>query len=235
MSYYAIKFVENYKDNEYNEEDVVYIFTDGACSNNGKLNAVAGIGIYFGEDDKRNVSKKIDGKQTNNTAELCAIIEAIKIISAEKCEKKIVICSDSEYSIYCATGYGKKLELNNWKLKKGKEPLNIDLVKEIYYLSNKYNISYNYVKGHTVFTDFFSNGNRQADLLANKSIECSEEERIKRDAISKIYLEVPYKNKEVAKSFGAKWCPEEKLWYYINNIEKEKEDKLLELFKIVYN
>ena len=113
--------------------------------------------------------------------------------------------------------------------------MNIDLVKEIYYLSNKYNISYNYVKGHTVFTDFFSNGNRQADLLANKSIECSEEERIKRDAISKIYLEVPYKNKEIAKSFGAKWCPEEKLWYYINNIEKEKEDKLLELFKIVYN
>jgi DNA-binding transcriptional regulator GbsR (MarR family) len=30
-----------------------YVYTDGACSKNGKLNAKAGIGIYFGENDKR--------------------------------------------------------------------------------------------------------------------------------------------------------------------------------------
>ena len=57
-----------------------YVYTDGACSNNGKKNALAGIGIYFGVDDIRNVSKRIEGKQTNNAAELSAIIETYSII-----------------------------------------------------------------------------------------------------------------------------------------------------------
>ena len=42
-----------------------YVYTDGACSNNGKDDAIAGIGIFFGINDNRNISKKIEGKQTN--------------------------------------------------------------------------------------------------------------------------------------------------------------------------
>ena len=30
-----------------------YFYTDGACSNNGKYNALAGIGIFFGIGDNR--------------------------------------------------------------------------------------------------------------------------------------------------------------------------------------
>ena len=36
-----------------------YVYTDGACSNNGKLNAEAGIGIYFGENDVRKDRKSV--------------------------------------------------------------------------------------------------------------------------------------------------------------------------------
>ena len=50
-------------------KDTIIVFTDGGCSHNGSKNAKAGIGIYFGEGDIRNVSKQIQGKQTNNTAE----------------------------------------------------------------------------------------------------------------------------------------------------------------------
>ena len=53
-----------------------YVYTDGSCSNNGSESAQAGMGIYFGPDDLRNVSKRVVGKQSNNTAELGAIIEA---------------------------------------------------------------------------------------------------------------------------------------------------------------
>ena len=247
----ALEFIENCKDKEKIsdtislkepivkkiiiedniEDDILHIFTDGACSNNGKLNSNAGIGIYFGEDDKRNVSKKIDGKQTNNVAELLAIIEALKIIRDEK--KDIVICTDSEYSIKCATGYGKKLSLNNWKNAEGKEPPNVDLVKEIYTLSKRGNISYKYIIAHTEGTDFFSNGNRQADLLAKKSVECFTADFIETIYVTKIYLNVAYKDKDNAKSLGARWCPEKKQWYYNSNIDKEKEEKLLELYKII--
>ena len=66
---------------EYNEKKPeYYVYTDGACSNNGKLNAKAGYGIYFGENDNRNTYKRIEGKQTNNIAEITAIIEAYYLI-----------------------------------------------------------------------------------------------------------------------------------------------------------
>ena len=39
------------------------IYTDGACSNNGKPTAKAGFGVWFGENDERNVSQTYDGRQ----------------------------------------------------------------------------------------------------------------------------------------------------------------------------
>ena len=80
------------------------VFTDGACRNNGKPTACAGIGIYFGPNDGRNVSRRITGKQTNNVAELTAIIEVYTIIKQDILSgKEITIFSDSEYSIRCCT------------------------------------------------------------------------------------------------------------------------------------
>jgi ribonuclease HI len=94
--------------NEVSETE--YVYTDGGCSNNGKRNAVAGIGIFFGIGDPRNVSRRIEGKQTNNTAELTAILEAYPLI----CLDKHIIVSDSEYAIRCATSYGDKCEKQGW-------------------------------------------------------------------------------------------------------------------------
>jgi ribonuclease HI len=213
------------------DESAIYIFTDGSCSSNGRYNACAGIGIYFGEDDKRNISRRIEGKQTNNTAELIAIIEAIKIIPENE-TKQIIICTDSEYAIKCANSYGKKLESNEWKSTTGKEPSNVELVKELYILTQKRKVIYNHIMAHTENTDFFSNGNRQADLLANKSVEHYDTDE-KREIIQKIYLNVLYKDKDTAKSLGAKWCSENKLWYYTSNLSEEKKSKLLELYKTI--
>ena len=66
-----------------------FVYTDGACINNGYDNAIAGIGIYFQEDDIRNISKKVIGKQTNNIAELQAIFDVYDIIKNDIIDKKI--------------------------------------------------------------------------------------------------------------------------------------------------
>ena len=87
----------------------IYVYTDGACSNNGRANAKAGLGVYFGENDARNMSKRVEGKQTNNTAELSAIIEVFNICKDDiENDKKIIIYSDSTYSIRCCGEYGEK-------------------------------------------------------------------------------------------------------------------------------
>lgn len=145
-----------------------YVYTDGACSKNGYIDAKAGIGIYFGPNDVRNLSKRIYGKQTNNIAELSAIIDTYKIIESDILEgKQIRIVSDSEYAIRCVTSYGEKCEKSGWK----KDIPNKELVREIYELyKGKTNIQFIHIRAHTGNTDIHSLGNAGADTLANLSI-----------------------------------------------------------------
>ena len=145
-----------------------YVYTDGACSNNGKRNALAGIGIFFGIHDTRNISKKIEGKQTNNAAELTAIIETYSIIENDVANgKKIAIVSDSEYSIKCVSSYGEKCDKNGWKI----DIPNKELVQRAYELyKDKPNIQFIHIRAHTNNTDIHSIGNDNADKLANIAI-----------------------------------------------------------------
>lgn len=149
------------------DEPEYYVYTDGACSNNGKVSACAGIGIFFGKDDPRNVSCKVVGKQTNNTAELTAIIETHQLIHDDIIAgKKIAIVSDSEYAIKCATSYGEKCSKVGWK----KEIPNKDLVKTIYDLYVGTSVQFIHIRAHTDNTDVHSLGNDYADKLANMAI-----------------------------------------------------------------
>ena len=106
------EYIIKNEDNNDVEKDVekddnkIFVYTDGSCYNNGMEDAIAGIGIYFGDNDKRNVSKQIDGKQSNNTAELKAIIEVYYILNKEiESDKEIIIYSDSIFAIRCCSSY----------------------------------------------------------------------------------------------------------------------------------
>jgi ribonuclease HI len=146
-----------------------YVYTDGACSNNGKINALAGIGIFFGVDDVRNISRKIDGKQTNNAAELSAIIQTYSIIENDiRSGKKIAIVSDSEYAIKCCSTYGEKCYRKKWAA----DIPNKELVKMAYelYGNIQHSVQFIHIRAHTDNTDIHSIGNDHADKLANEAI-----------------------------------------------------------------
>jgi ribonuclease HI len=148
-----------------------YVYTDGACSNNGQQGAMAGIGIYFGHNDERNVSQRIAGKQTNNTAELGAILYLYVLIEKDlSAGKHIGIVSDSQYAIRCVTTYGKRCEAEGWK----KDIPNKDLVKMTYDLYKGItNVSFIHVMAHTRGTDEHSIGNAAADKLATGALNLS--------------------------------------------------------------
>ena len=149
----------------------INVYTDGACKNNGYSNAIAGIGVYFSDGDSRNVSRRIDGKQTNNTAELLAIIEVFKILHESiSTGIHVNIYSDSEYSIKCATSYGSKLNSKNWSNGSKKIP-NLELVQKIYRLFvDNSNVKIIHVKAHTSKKDVHSMSNFHADRLANLAV-----------------------------------------------------------------
>lgn len=204
----------------------ILVFTDGACSNNGKINAKAGIGIYFSENDERNLSKRLDGKQSNNAAELTAIITVFEILTTEIYNNiPVRIATDSEYSIRCCTTYGKKCEEKNWK----QDIPNKELVYIAYTLfKNNSNVTLQHVDAHTGKTDIFSVGNDHADKLANIAI--GHTECMYNNKPSKQYLNVTYDEKDIAKQMGAKWDASKKKWYCMSDLESIKRKELVSRF-----
>jgi len=220
-------FFTSNKDNSTFVPDI-HVYTDGACSNNGRPNAEAGMGVFFGEGDPRNLAKRVEGKQTNNVAELSAIIEAYRILENDiAAGKNILICSDSNIAIGWCTTTGRKYATKNWKKKKGAIP-NVELIKEAYELfNNKSNIQFLKVAAHTGGLDKHSVGNDGADKLANQAIglfECPYQTK-------KIYLDVPYEKKDPIKKLGARWDTSRKKWYIMSNLSQEKREAIENILK----
>ena len=75
-----------------------WVYVDGACKNNGKSDAAAGYGVWFGKNHELNVSEVISGdKHSNNVAELQAAKAAIEIAFQENFSDGLKIFTDSEY------------------------------------------------------------------------------------------------------------------------------------------
>ncbi|KAJ8925002.1 hypothetical protein NQ315_001167 [Exocentrus adspersus] len=145
------------------DDDYVVVYTDGACENNGKANAKAGIGVWFGDAHPLNVSEPVVGRPTNNTAEIQACVKALNVIR-EHGETKAKIFTDSEFTINCITKWMKNWKKNNWKTSSGgavknKEDLEV-LDKAVQALVD---VKWVHVRGHSGFR-----GNEEADRLAQQ-------------------------------------------------------------------
>lgn len=107
----------------------IRIYTDGSSLSNGKSSAWGGVGVYFGPADKRNISEPLSGtKQTNQRAELTAMVRALEVAPKDR---KIIIVSDSKYSIDCVTDWFHNWQRNGW-VNSAKKPVeNRDLVQKI--------------------------------------------------------------------------------------------------------
>lgn len=112
--------------------DLWHVYTDGACSNNGKPNAKAGVGIYWGPGAADNISERLRGKvQTNQRAELAAILETYRIINRRENKVNYVLHTDSKYAIDCLTKWKRVWEKNGWLNNKGEPVVNQDIIKKI--------------------------------------------------------------------------------------------------------
>jgi len=136
------------------------VYTDGACPNNGSGKARAGYGVYYGEEDSRNVSARLTDKQTNNRAEMKAILTVLSTVGFGQ---DVEIRSDSMLCINTITKWMKWWKKRGWKKKDGKVPKNLDLIQEADRLMDvrRGRTVFTYVKGHSG-----DPGNEAADRLA---------------------------------------------------------------------
>ena len=100
------------------------IYTDGACSNNGKENPVGG-SAYVVLDEKENIilekAFKIE-PATNNICELKALIEGCSAISSIlRFNDSVIVYSDSAY---CINAYKQKLKENDLTQPENEDELN---------------------------------------------------------------------------------------------------------------
>lgn len=98
--------VKVYKDHTFfvDESGYVIVYTDGSCTNNGKAQAKAGLGVYFGEEHALNVSECVSGRATNNCGEIQAATKAIKLAYSMGIDK-LLIKTDSQFVINAVTNW----------------------------------------------------------------------------------------------------------------------------------
>ena len=135
-----------YKESTENK-DILYIFSDGNCKNNGKVGSIGAYSVYFGEDkfSKFNVTKIVTDP-TNNKCELSGIRKICKILidNRELFEnKKIVIVIDSVNIWY------KTWVKNNWMTAKNEPVKNKELIEQIINVTNIIPVTFKHVYSHT--------------------------------------------------------------------------------------
>lgn len=133
------------------------LWTDGSASPNPGPGGFAVIEVDGG--GARPVVLGREKDTTNIRMEGSAMIAAIKYAGDEGCE----IHSDSEFWINVLTKWAGGWAANGWKKKTGAIK-NLDLVKELYELYNKYSVKLVWEKGHDGIEL-----NEMADEWANKA------------------------------------------------------------------
>lgn len=136
--------------------NIVEIFTDGACSGNPGPGGWGAVLRYNGAE------KEISGGEantTNNRMELTGVIEAL---SALKRPCKVIITTDSKYVCdSISKGWAKSWQKNGWVKSDKKPALNSDLWEKCLKLLEIHDVTMKWVKGHAGHPE-----NERCDALA---------------------------------------------------------------------
>ncbi|KAJ3815641.1 ribonuclease H-like domain-containing protein [Lentinula aff. lateritia] len=155
-------------------------YCDGACKGNGKVGSVAGIGVWWGHNDPRNLAERCPGEQTNNRAELIAICRVLETTRFND--------------------WLQKWMTNDWRKADGSAVKNPELIHYVAtLLASRFQIGQSvkleYVKGHSGIE-----GNEGADHLANLGATMSREDDRDWSALRKAYTATLEKMIEERKS-----------------------------------
>ncbi|KAJ3804205.1 hypothetical protein F5876DRAFT_83571 [Lentinula aff. lateritia] len=113
---------------ENNTNTPVVTYTDGSCMHNGTDDASAGVGVHFpnGEYSDYTICLPNNIKQSNRSAEIIAIKEAVDITDAEQ---DLIIHSDSKTMIQGLTTHLQKWEDTGFMGKSNAHEIQATVVK----------------------------------------------------------------------------------------------------------
>lgn len=140
--------------------DVVEIFTDGACYGNP---GPGGWGVLMRFKDKEKELYGGESETTNNRMELTAAIEALRALNRSS---TVVLTTDSEYVRKGITEWINGWKSRDWRTANKKPVKNKDLWQALDAERERHEIEWRWVKGHSGHPE-----NEIADQLAKRGIE----------------------------------------------------------------
>jgi ribonuclease HI len=149
------------------------VYTDGACTSNGRAGAKASYAYVFPDALQESYAEPLpaEEQQTNNTGELIAIYHSLaraKRLGAVS----VQVYTDSDYARNCICVWSAGWIRKGWKTTDGKPVKHRDLLEKILDLLKTFESwTITHVPAHTGGTDEHSKWNDVADRLAVKALE----------------------------------------------------------------
>ena len=150
-------------------DDLVEIFTDGACRGNPGPGGWAAL-LRYGTEER--MLSGAEAATTNNRMEVTAAIEAI---AALKRPSRVRLTTDSEYLRQGITSWMRRWKANGWRTAAKQSVKNQDLWQRLDTLVQQHRIEWHWVRGHSGHSD-----NERVDEAANAAIDAM----LKRDDAS---------------------------------------------------
>jgi ribonuclease HI len=141
-------------------EEIIEIFTDGACKGNP---GVGGWGALLRTKGKEREMYGGEAHTTNNRMELMGAISALEILS-RPCH--IRLHTDSKYVQQGISEWVHGWKQRGWKTSAKQPVKNEDLWRRLDEAAGRHKIEWVWVKGHAGHPE-----NERADVLANRGVE----------------------------------------------------------------
>jgi ribonuclease HI len=138
----------------------VHMFTDGACRGNP---GVGGWGVLLRYKGRERTLNGAEENTTNNRMELTATIKGLEALTKVS---EVVITTDSKYVKDGINTWIHNWIKNNWRTSDKKPVKNVELWKELLALTQKHQVQWEWVKGHSGHPE-----NDLVDQLANDAID----------------------------------------------------------------
>lgn len=140
--------------------NVVEIFTDGACRGNP---GAGGWGVLLRYNGREKELYGYAPETTNNQMELMAAIRGLEALS-RPCS--VAITTDSQYVKQGITEWIHGWKRKNWRTAAGKSVKNVELWQRLDAAVAAHQITWHWVKGHSGHDE-----NERVDQLANRAID----------------------------------------------------------------
>jgi len=140
--------------------DVVEIYTDGACRGNPGPGGWGAILRYQGRERE---IYGFEAHTTNNRMELMAAIRALETL---KRPCRVILSTDSQYLQKGITEWLPNWIRRDWKTSAGKPVKNLDLWQRLLRALERHRVQWEWVRGHSGHPE-----NERADALANRAID----------------------------------------------------------------